>query len=498
MKWIVLAILASGCGGNDDTTASPDDDSAGSDAAPAGTGGSAGAGTGGSAGATPDSGKDGGHEGVSTDAPPAEGSAPCGDVDSFLPAWAVNATPAKEVHVSPAGDDSADGSFARPLKSAKKAFYLLAPGVRLNFATGTYDCPGFVSELMAPTTSPAMVRAIDGPRTAKFDCANTSDFFFDHVSAVVLDGLEIYNASGHGILLDSGSGFPGGTRSSDFVLAHGYVHDTQLAGIKCAQSQRIYVIGNEFARIGAGRQDVEMVACDMPMIVGNDAHDSDAFDEVKGGADGGIIALNHVHDMNPGTGGGVLVGGDCTGQQYLVDPKVDFEAKNLVVWGNVITGADSFAFRIVGCHDCLVANNTYWSPAPKAVLRILHDAFASQGGSGCDIPLHNSNVHIANNLFAWPAASTYVIASDEDAANIEFDHNLWFVSGADIQTLGGDIPFLGDATSLYNKDPKLASPPGDVSLGAGSAALGTGVFIADVGGTYGGKCPKSPPDIGAY
>lgn len=60
------------------------------------------------------------------------------------------------------------------------------------------------------------------------------------------------------------------------------------------------------------------------------------------------------------------------------------------------TGADAFAFRIVGCHDCLVANNTYWSPAPKAILWILHDAFASQGGTGCDNPLHNSNVRITN------------------------------------------------------------------------------------------------------
>ncbi|MBI5538262.1 MAG: right-handed parallel beta-helix repeat-containing protein [Deltaproteobacteria bacterium] len=490
---LALAALASGCGSSDATTELPTDAAVDGDAPAAETGGAG--------GATPDSGKEGGKDSepdaVPTDGPPAEASATCGAIDGFLPSWAVNATPSKEVYVSPSGDDNADGSQGKPLKTAKKAFSLLAAGVRLNFATGTYDCPGFVTELMAPTTSPAIVRAIDGPRSAKFDCANTSDFFFDHVSAIVLDGLEIFNASGHGILLDSGSGFPGGTLSSDFVLAHSYVHDTQLASIKCAQSQRIYVIGNEFARIGAGRQNVEMVACDMPVIVGNDAHDSDAFDEVKGGANGGIIALNHVHDMNAG-GGGILVGGDCTGQQFLVDPNVDYEAKNLVVWGNVITGADSFAFRIVGCHDCLIANNTYWSPAPKAILRILHDAFASQGGTGCDIPLHNSNVRITNNLFAWPSTSIWVTASDEDPANIKFDHNLWFASGGDVTTLGGDIPFLGEATSLYNKDPKLVSPPGDVSLGPGSAALGAGISVPEVGGTMEGKCPKSPPDIGAY
>src|SRR5439155_3066470 len=121
----------------------------------------------------------------------------------------------------------------------------------------------------------------------------------------------------HGIQLDSGSGFKGSNDptndlSADFVLMHSHVHDTALAGIKVAQSQRIYVIANEFDHAGAGRQDVELVASDMPVVVGNDAHDSDAFDEVKGGAHGGIIARNHVHDMNANAQA-ILVGGDCTG-----------------------------------------------------------------------------------------------------------------------------------------------------------------------------------------
>jgi len=421
----------------------------------------------------------------------------CGSVASFIPSWITSATFTKEVYVDPNGDDTNDGSSGAPFKTPAKAFAAIAPGVRINFKTGTYACPPIVQDKLATTSSPIVIRAVDGPRTAKFDCGGTGDFFFSHVRAIVLDGLEIGNTAGHGVQLDSGSGFATKDLSSDFALMNGYVHDTQLAGIKVAQSQRVYVIGNEFSKCAAGRQCVEFVATDMPVIVGNDAHDSDAFDEVKGGAHGGIIAKNKVHDMTA-AGGGILVGGDCTGQQYLVDTNADFEAENLVVWSNVITNANGFAFRIVGCHDCTVANNTYYSAAPKAILRVLHDAFASSGSSTCDVPLHNANVRIANNVFAWQKTSIDVIPTDEDPKNVVFDHNSWFASGDDVTKLFSDMPFTNEPTSQYNQDPKLASPPTDVSLASGSPAKGAGITIADVQGTFDGQCPATPPDIGAY
>jgi hypothetical protein len=449
-----------------------------------------------------DDGGVGGDSGTSGDAPPGDGASSdgagsCGSIASFVPDWVKNAAPTREIYVSPAGSDANDGSAATPFKTSAKAFSMIAPGVRINYKTGAYDCPPFASDVLATTANPIIVRAIDGPRTATFDCGGTGDFYFSHARAIVLDGLEISHTSGHGVQLDSGSGFATKDLSSDFVLMNSYVHDTQLAGIKVAQSLRIYVIANEFAHCGPGRQCTEFVASDMPVIVGNDASASDAFDEVKGGAHGGIIALNHVHDMNTG-GGGILVGGDCTGEQYLVDPTVDFEAKDLYVWSNVITGADGFAFRIVGCHDCIVANNTYDSPAPAAILRIIHDAFASQGSMTCDVPLHNANVRIANNVFSWPKSSIDVIPTDDSPANIVFDHNLWFAAGDDVTKLYSDMPFVGEPTSLYNQDPKLVSPPMDVSLGPGSPAKSAGTPIAQVLGTIGDKCPASPPDMGAY
>ncbi len=164
----------------------------------------------------------------------------------------------------------------------------------------------------------------------------------------------------------------------------------------------------------------------------------------------------------------------------------------------MISGADGFAFRVVGCHDCTVASNTYVGQAPTAILRVLHDAFASSGSSTCDVPLHNSNVHITDNVFSWTKSSIDVIPTDDDPKNVVFDHNPWFAQGDDVTKLYSDLPFVGEPTSLYNQDPKLNAAPTDDSLMSGSPAKGAGIAIADVQGTFDGKCPATPPDIGAY
>ena len=484
--------LFAGCGSSDGGTSS-DDSGATSDSSNDGDGSTTDA----PKGDTP-----------ATDAPKTDGPAPdgttgCATIESFIPDWVKGAAPSKEIYVSPSGDDGADGSKDHPYKTTAKAWASRASGVRINFTTGSFDCPPFTSDLLAATTAPFMVRAVDGPLTAKFDCGGTGDFFFSHAKAIVIDGLEIFHTAGHGIQLDSGSGFkgsndPGNDLSADFVLLHSHVHDTAVAGIKVAQSQRIWVIGNEFDHIGTGRDAVEFVASDMPIVVGNDVHDADALDEVKGGAHGGTIALNKVHDMNAGAQA-ILVGGDCTGFSFLVDNTVDFEAKDLQVWGNVITGANGAAFRIIGCHDCLVLNNTYWSPAPTAIVRAIDEGFDKGSGTCKDVPYRSQNVVIQNNIFAWPKAATYVVPGNVDPLALDWSHNLWFAAGDDVTKLGTDISFTGNPSSLYNVDPELVSPPSDVSLSPGSPAIGAGLGTGLVlFGTFDGKCPPSPPDIGAY
>jgi hypothetical protein len=492
---LALAALLVGCGSNSSSTSAATSGSGasgpGGTGAAGGTGGVAGGGAGGSggSGATGGGGSGGG----------TGGSMLCGDPEAYMPAWAAQAKPDKEIYISPDGNDGNDGSEASPLKTPAAAVKKLAPGVRLNFKTGTYGCGMFLQDFAGTRDKPGIIRSVDGPRKAKFVCAaNEAGIYISKGSGVIVDGIELSGGAGHAIQMDSGSPFDKNALSHDLVVHASYIHDPACAPIKIAQSQFVWVIGNEFAHpgtCGAGggglRQNVEFVAVDDTVVVGNEGHDAQLFNEVKGGARRALIALNRIHD----SANGILVGGDATGFQFLVDQSVDFEASQVLVWGNTISlpGAGSEAFRIVACHDCLVANNTFYSDTPKALLRILSSSF----GPGMDT--HNKNVRITNNVFSMASkASLYPVASNEMPDVVTFSHNLWFAADGAFKGAFADIPWSGDAASLFDVDPQLTAPPTDLTPKSGSPVIGAGVPLPEVPASAKGNCWSGNPDIGAY
>jgi hypothetical protein len=413
----------------------------------------------------------------------------------MLPAWFSSFKPQTEIWVSPAGNDSNDGSSqSSALKTASAAFKKLAPGVRLNFMTGTYACDVYVGGFAGTEAAPAVVLSVDGPRKAQFACAGGGGFLIESSHYLAFDGIEIGNTSGHGFQVSSGAGpWSSSSISNDIVLANSYVHHTALASFKASQSRSLYVVANELAYANTGRQNVEMVAVDDAIIAGNEAHHSGQFDEVKGGSKNGRIYRNFVHDSS----GGILVGGDCTGSQFLVNTTATFEASGLRVWDNVIVDSPSEAFRVVDCHDCDVSNNTFYASSPTTFIRFLSVGFANPSGSCGDVKLGNQNVHVQNNVFAGSAAPGYGIASNDAVSALVLDHNAWFAANGNVQGVGSDIPFKGEASSLY-VDPMLTSPPTNLGPAAGSPLVGSGAPVAWIPGNADGTCWTGAPNIGAY
>ncbi len=160
---------------------------------------------------------------------PAPAPAQLSAAEQLLPAWARNYAPTTEIYVSPTGNDASSGlSRATALKTTAAAVAKLAPGVRLNFTAGTYGCAGgYIAGFNGGTASPGSIRSIDGPRAAKFNCANPDgspggSFLLDFVHGFIFEGIELSNSSGHGIQVMSGLGptWNVNTISSDIVL-HG-------------------------------------------------------------------------------------------------------------------------------------------------------------------------------------------------------------------------------------------------------------------------------------
>jgi hypothetical protein len=421
--------------------------------------------------------------------------------EELLPAWAKEFVPLTEIYVSPSGNDHNDGlSPSRALRTAAKAVSKLGPGVRLNFATGTYSCSGlFIQDIKGGTERPASIRSSDGPRLAKFDCAGSGGILFNFVQGFIVEGIELYYSSYHGIQIMSGSPGPWPdptVLSSDIVVHNSFIHNNRYAGIKASQSQNLTFIGNEFSHVPSSHMAIEAVAVDNGIIAGNYGHDSNGyFDEIKGGANGGIIFHNLVLDSTRG----IIAGGDETGYQYLVHTKATYEVQNLRVWDNMISNVNDEAFRIVGCTSCEIVNNTYYSNNPtsaQAVIRFLSDRFVDKAGYIIR-HIYNANVHLHNNIFLTPGKFNYMIAKSptQDAKQLIMSNNsFWWAAGG---IVGSDVPFLRQPNSLY-VDPDLASPPANMHPLSASPVIEKGQLSNVSTDNWDGVCWSGNPNMGAY
>jgi len=422
-----------------------------------------------------------------------------------VPAWARDYVPRVELYVSPTGNDANTGlSRNAALKTTAAAVARLAPGVRLNFTAGTYGCAGgFISNFNGGTTLPGSIRSIDGPREAKFNCANADgspggSFLLDFVHGFIFEGIELFNTAGHGIQVMSGGGpaWDVNTISSDIVVHGSYIHHTGLAGMKSSQARRIAAINNELAYINVNRQTLEFVAVDEVTLAGNEAHHSGYFDEIKGGARGPhVIFGNYIHDSD----GGILVGGPGTGYQFLVHTDADYEARDLKVWNNVIVNVPREAFYVWACHDCVVAHTTYYGAAPNASFRILPSDFTNASGAVVRSN-HNLNLTIVNNLFL--SASRFndmVIGLASETTGLAMSHNLWFAQGmGTTAAVYSDIAFVGEPASLYASNPLLNGAPLNMRPAAGSPAIGKGLVLPFTLSNFDGVAWSPAPNIGAY
>jgi len=436
---------------------------------------------------------------------PSSNSSSVSSAEQLMPAWARTYAPSAEVYVSPGGSDANSGaSRTSALKTTAAAIAKLAPGVRLNFTAGTYACAGaYIANFNGGTTSPGSIRSVDGPRAAKFNCANPDGspggaFLLDFVHGFIFEGIEVSNSSGHGIQVMSGNGptWDLNTVSSDIVVHGSYIHHTGLAGMKSSQARRITAIGNELAYISITRQTLEFVAVDEVTIAGNEAHHSGYFDEIKGGAHGPhIIYANFIHDSD----GGILVGGPGTGYQFLIHTDADFEAQDVKAWDNVIANVPREAFYVWACHDCVVAHNSYYGAAPNASFRVLPSDFTNASGALVRTN-HSQNLTVVNNLFlSGSGFNDMVIGLPTETVGMVLSHNLWFAQG--LATTAGvysDLAFGGEASSFYASNPLLLAPPANLRPAPTSPVIGKGVVLPFATSNFEGAVWSGTPNIGAY
>ncbi|MBX7192283.1 MAG: hypothetical protein K1X94_09505 [Sandaracinaceae bacterium] len=432
--------------------------------------------------------------GLDAGGPDAAMASSCGDPGSLLPAWYVGFTPSRVVYVAPDGDDAHDGSSAdTAVRTTAAALRLATPGTEVRFQPGRYAGDGvctYFEDLRGEEAHPIVLRSAGGPGAAELDCGRTSSMMLVRSRYVAIDGLDLHGAPDGAHVFNFASGEAPYLDATDHVVVHrSHFHDAGRHAIKFSQSSHITLVDDEFDSSRENDLLVSFVAVDDVVVAGCHAHDGGSFNQIKGGSQRSFWYRNLVER----TGFGLLVGGDCTGRSFLVHTDADFEAEGVRAWDNVMIET-ARAFRFVSCHDCEVVHNTWLSSAPSQAMFMLDIGFDC--GTPTEVPLHNRNIVVRNNVFSSSAPWPYAIAGTMPEGLV-MDHNLWWAAGDPSRT-GTDVPFSGEPTSIYDLDPGFADPPADLRPTVASPLIGGGVPVDWAPGNAEGLCWSGSPNVGAY
>jgi len=453
-----------------------------------------------------------GRAAATTAVPP--GPASSGAEPGSDPAGGADEGDLRDVWVDPvAGDDGRDGATrATAVRTIAAAWErvprgTLEQGRRIALTAGTYavdDMPNYWDERTGTAAAPIVIESVDGPGAAV--TGNMNVFDVDHLTV-------------RGVHLRSPNDVFHCERCDALVL-----RDVVLEGVgtiadgagpqetlKVNQSTDVVVEGSDIS--GATDNALDFVAVQRARIVGNHIHRAtDWCAYVKGGSVDVEVAGNEIDGC--GTGG--FTAGQGTGLQFMVEPYVDYEARDVRVVNNFVHDTEGAAFGAAGAYGVLIAYNTAYRVGSRSQLLDIvlgrrscdgapddHDAVArcrellaagAWGTDGEEVEIIPSrSVWIFDNVFVNPAGTnagsqvfqihscrtaepTTNVASPacvDDDLRIE-GNVIW--AGSDPVPLGaeGELAAAIEARNTIGVDlPELVDPDhGDLRPRPGSALAG--------------------------
>lgn len=430
-----------------------------------------------------------------------DGTTGLGSANSCDPirTFADGRQPAREIFVSPAGNDTAgDGSRANPFHSPGRALQGVRPGDAIRLLPGTHAPGTFIAGVAGTAEAPIWLGGVPGESRPVIR-GGSQALHLSRVRYLVVENLEITGATGNGLNCDDGGDYANPDAARHVIFRHLFIHDIGAGGnqdgLKLSGVNDYFVLDCELARMSAGGSGLDQVGCHRGLIARCTFADmgSNAIQCKGGSAD---IEIRWNRFCNGGTRA-VNLGGS-TGSAYFRPPlstnSLNVEARNLRVIANLFRGGDA-PIAWVGTVDSLVAHNTIVEPR-RWILRILQETVSR--GDHLFAPCgHNQFV---NNLvyFNRSRLSTPVnIGPNTDAASFRFAHNLWFA----FDQPGQSRPELPspEERGVYGAAPLWRDAAnGDFSVSANSPAVARGRKLPSVKADLLERCYADPPTLGAF
>ncbi|MFW6437508.1 MAG: right-handed parallel beta-helix repeat-containing protein [Armatimonadota bacterium] len=361
--------------------------------------------------------------------------------------------------------EAAEAPQGLPLRDALAA---AKPGATVYVASGTYEGGLHLDGLQGTEDAPIVIAGADSENPPVIE-GGGSGLHLVNATHVELRDLVLRGATGNGLNIDDGGDYA--TPAHHITLRRVCVEDVgpegNRDGIKLSGVDDFQVIDCTVERWGSGGSAIDMVGCHRGLIEGcTFRHEEGTVAtgvQNKGGTSEIVIRRNHFDHAGARA---VNIGGS-TGLQYFRPPPQGYEAKDIVVEGNVFINSQA-PVAFVGCDGAMVRFNTMYMPGRWA-LRILQET-REPGFVPCRDGVFTDNI-IVFRSDAWSEGGVN-IGPGTAPETFTFARNAWYC--LDRPEVGPRLP-TEEQDGLVGEDPIFVdAQDGDFRLQPGSPAEGRG------------------------
>jgi hypothetical protein len=394
-----------------------------------------------------------------------------------------------------------NGSAGAPFRTIARAAQSAQPGTEIRLLPGVHGGDTFLDLLRGTTNLPIWIRGASATNRPVIS-GGTEGIHLSRARYVMLQNLEIANASGNGINCDDGGEYANSEASAFLVFSNVVVRDIGSGGnqdgIKLSGIRDFYLFDVEATRCGgsASGSGVDMVGCHRGRITRSSFYDLSANAvQIKGGSSD--IEVSQCIVSKAGQRG-INIGGS-TDLVFFRPPLVtnapNVEAHGVRVIANVFIGCTA-TVAYVSATNCLVAHNTIIEPT-RWVFRILQETVTSGGYPFAPCGQNT----FRNNIVYYRQAvlNSYVNqGANTEPSTFSVHNNLWFAHdqpNAAPYALPGSVS--GNRFGLNPAFSNAAAQNYRITLA--SPAATSGVVVAQaVASDRDGIAYLTPPSIGAY
>lgn len=379
-------------------------------------------------------------------------------------------------------DPSKQDVVVRTVDALRSALRDARPGTRVKVAPGTYAGGLYVEGLLGAPGRPIVVEAERPDDPPRF-VGGTNGLHLSRAAHVEVSGLVFEGATGNGVNVDDGGAEHAGS-SHHLVLRGLVVRDVgpegNRDGLKLSGLADVEVLGGTIERWGRGGSGIDLVGCHRVRIEGVTLRHTEGLRtpngvQAKGGSRDVVVRRCRFEFAG---GRGVNAGGS-TGLAYFRPALAAwkgarFEAKDLVIEGNVFVGGDT-PVAFVGVDGATFRFNTVLRPARWA-LRLLQETRAEGF-----VPTRR--VTFADNVVVFRAAGWSEggvnVGDGTEPGSTVFQRNVWWCEDAPARTRSLLRLPTEETRGVYGEDPgfvdeakgDLRGKPGRPAARAGAHAL---------------------------